>query len=212
MKPSAIIRWTPALAGVLGLALLAGCAAGIITPTAYEYRYRVFEAKEPLPADMKAPISEELLNERFLGLGILNRSMDLLAQDGFELWKIKRVDSTNNYTFTFRRRIPAGWSPTPAPMEFTGIYQAQPPYETTTFYSLAPRYRGYTVGIFKQGAEAQFIDANWNGDVLTAQEGNTQHTFMLSGDGLTLSHVRDGLEPQKFERSTMNLLRVQSGK
>ena len=209
MKPHRSIRMA-ALAALTTLVLTAGCATGTWFYQAYEYRYRVFESQKPMPRKLMAPIVGEAVANRFLQMDALNRSIDLLSTEGFELWKIERIPGTGYYTFTFRRSLPQGLRPTIAPMEFTGVYRATPPTPATTFYALIPRHEGYTAYIFNEGEPApRIIDLAWNRDRLVAHEGNIDHTFMLSGDGLVISHIEEHMLPERLKRYEIIVRRVQ---
>ena len=199
-----------ALAAMTTLILTAGCATGPLFYEAHEYRYRVFESQKPMPSKLMAPIVGEAIANRFLQIDALNRSIDLLSTEGFELWKIERIPGTSYYTFTFRRLLPQGLRPTIAPMEFTGVYQATAPTPTTTYYALNPRNQGYTAYIFNAGEPApKIIELTWTRDRLEAHEGDVDHTFMLSGDGLVISHIEEHMLSERLKRYEVIARRTQ---
>lgn len=215
MKPS--VKLSTSLVAGLALAtlLVNGCQwlstpSILEAPEIFEYRYRTFEALKPLPDQMMQPISDDLLAERFIPLAALNRSMDLLSQQGFNLWKIKRVQQSQYYTLIFRRALPEGYRPTRAPMEMIGLFEAQPPAESSRYYYFSPTLEGYTVFISPSGQPIQSIQTRWNQreEQLMGQVGPVEHLFRLGRRGQTIMHIAEKLTPGKLEREVIDLRRV----
>lgn len=209
---SMTVRLTQSFVALASLLLLAACGTLVHHNTNWEYRYRVFEALDPLPAMMNAPVSNSLLSERFAPLGAINRSFDQLSSEGFEMVKIDRVPGTQYHTFTFRRELPPGYRPTRAPMEYTGVFEAQGPTAKATYYSLVPRFKGYAVHIFTDGQLVDHFDVDWNGEELTTRIGPVDHTLLISNDGLSLAHISEKIEHKALERKVVDARRIQSGK
>lgn len=211
MKPYLTRHWSHVLIGMCGILMLAGCTRFTWVPDRYEYRYRVFQAGAPMPSTMQAPFSKDELTQRFLPAGAVNRSIELLAKDDFRLMRIEQVPDTGYYTFIFRRPIPWRQRPQRAPTEYTGVYQVQPPNDTTTYVALTPTYEGYTGVVFHGSEVPEVIEAKWDGEELKGQTGHIQHSFLVSGDGFAIVYVREDLSEKGFERKVLNARRVQTG-
>lgn len=206
------LRLTRSLTALAALLMLAGCGTLVTHHTDWEYRYRVFEALDPLPLTMNAPLSRSMLAERFVPVGALNRSFDQLTSEGFEFVKVERVPGTQYHTFIFRRLLPPGYRPTRAPMEYTGVFMVEGSDANPTYLSLAPRFKGYTVFTFTGGKMVDQFDADWNGEELTARVGPVDHTLLISNDGMSLAHTSESIEHKVLNRKVINAMRVQSGK
>lgn len=189
---------------------LAGCTYGpiVLHRNAYEYRYRVFQAGKPLPTTMHAPLPIEIIAESVMPAGALNHAMDQLAAEDFKLSRLERIPDTDFYVFVFQRPVVDGYLPTRAPMEFTGVYRPATGGHLPMYYVLTPRYTGYNVTIFGRGESPAQIKCEWDGKVLFAREGQTDYTFIMAGDGRSVTAIEDTLREGELQRSVMSLERV----
>lgn len=190
--------------------MLGGCMIGPMLPRsdAYEYRYRVLQAGRPLPSTMRAPLPLQVLAESTMPVGALNHAMDQLAAENFKLNSLERIPDTDFYVFKFRRPVVDGYLTTRAPMEFTGVYRPATSGHLPVYYVLTPRYTGYHVTIFGRGETPLQIKAEWNGEMLLAREGRTDFTFLLSGDGRSITAIEDTTSQGELQRSVLSLERM----
>lgn len=205
MKAFASFRLLFALAA---LCLLGGCRHYYFCGERYEYRYRVFEAKETMPKAMEGPIGSDILAQRFNPPSDVNKALDSLTAEGFKLWRIEKVRDTNYHTFILRRPVTGKMAPMRAPSEYTGVYQVQAPGDTTTFYAFQPTYYGFTIVRFHGADEPQIIETRWDGDKLVCNEGNVHHVIILTADGFSIVHSEDYLVAKGLERKVINARRV----
>jgi hypothetical protein len=206
MKALASLRWLFVLAV---LTMLGGCMS--FGSGRYEYRYRVFQAKEEMPTVMPGPIGSDILAQRFIPPAEINKCMDALTADGFTLWRIEKVPDTSYYTFVLRRPMAARMRPMRAPTEFCGVYQVQAPNDQTFFYAFQPTYYGYTVIRFHGAEEPKIIETKWDGNKLACRDGDTHHQIVLSGDGFSIIHAEERLMPNKLDRKVYTARRIVTG-
>lgn len=207
MKALAAFRW---LFAVAALVTLNGCFM-TWSGDHYEYRYRVFQARELMAGEIEGPIATETLAQRYLPPAEVGRAMDSLTREGFKLWKIQKVADTPYYTFILRRPVAGQMRPMRAPTEYAGVYQVQEPADTTNFYAFQPTYYGYTVVRFHGAADPLVIESRWDGDKLECNQGDTHHIFIMSGDGLAITHTEERLLADRIERKVYFARRVQTG-
>jgi hypothetical protein len=187
--------------------LLAGCQT--VGAGAYEERYRIFQALD-LGATIRPDDPPEVIAQKFGPTAAVNFAFEQLAQEGFTLHKMEGLPTGGGSTlFTFRRRIPEGYRPTIAPMEFTGLYQVEnerpaPP----TYYVFIPQLEGYTVHVFGPEGNNHTYQAEWTGQELRWEAGGRVNYVRLSGDGSWLSRWID--EAETGRRNTIVARRVRS--
>lgn len=205
MKAFASLRLLFALAA---LCLLGGCSHYYFCGERYEYRYRVFEAKETMPKAMEGPIGSDILAQRYNPPSEINKCLDSLTAEGFKLWRIEKVRDTNYYTFILRRPVIGKMAPMRAPTEFCGVYQVQAPNDQTTFYAFQPTYYGYTVIRFHGADDPAIIETKWDGDKLVADAAGVHHIFILTADGFSIVHSEDHLLAKGLDRKIFNARRI----
>lgn len=206
-----VLRCCRHLAAVCVLLLIAGCR--ILPPAspieAFEYRYRVFQAGQPLPTTMEAPLPLQVLTERTLPAGALNHSMDQLSKEGFKLHDIEQIPETGYYIFNFRKPVIDRYLPTQAPMEFTGVYRPATSGHMMVYYAFTPKYPGYTVTLFGRGELPTVLQAEWTGKMLRAQQGQTRFSFVIAGDGRTVTAIEETPLKGELQRNVVTLERME---
>ncbi|MCE5228175.1 hypothetical protein LLG95_01080 [bacterium] len=195
---------------MLAMLTLAGCLVAPLVPRsdAYEYRYRVFQAGQALPSTMTPPFPMEILTERTLPPGGLNHAMDQLSEQGFKLNSLQQIPDTEFYIFKFRKPIVDGYRPSQAPMEFTGVYRPTS-VQLPVYYAFTPKYPGYDVTIFGRSEAPLQVKADWNGKYLSARDGATRFTFVLSGDGHSVTAIEETPVQNELQRNVLSLERME---
>ena len=169
-------------------AIAAGCA---LLPPPYEERRRVYDPK--VSGGVAEADDPDAIALKFAPTATLNSSIDELAAQGFTLERIQLLpEGTDETLLTFRRALPGRGRPTPAPLEFTGLYQDD--REPATFYALTPHERGYLLHVIQEGQRQSRI-APWDGRRLRWQEGPDHHELSLSRDGRMLLWRVDTVPP-----------------
>ncbi len=193
---------------LVAMLLAAGCAAPM-HQAAYEYRYRVFEAGQPLPSTMEQTLVDQVVLRSFNTPAELNASIDELTKEGFVLEKVEQVRDTPYYVFVFQRELPLGFRQTRAPAEFAGSFRPDNQMFSGIQYTFTPVYQGYKVSILRPGLDPQVVDAVWTGSALVAEKDRTQHTFLLGGTGSAVTHVEETLgAPGAMSRQVFTLVPV----
>ena len=179
MRPMAVV------ATVVLAAAMAGCS---LIPRPLEERSRVFDP-DAARLDLDPGATPDEIAQRFAPTAALNLSIDSLAREGFVLDKVEELPGgMGQSVLRFRRPIPGWGRPTPAPMEFTGLYQVQDGAESPTYFIFMPHPRGYEIHILgPEGSLAAL--AVWDGGLLKWQDGDLLNSFALfpDGRGVTLS-------------------------
>jgi hypothetical protein len=211
MKSTVSFRRGYAVIAVCGMLLLTGCA-GTMGVGHYEYRYRIFEAKQMMPSATEVPISTEMLAQRYQPAADIHRAMDDLTREGFRLSKIDRIQWSNYYTFTFRRPLPSGTPPQRAPMELSGAYRTQSPGNSSRYYACSPSYNGCTVVVLDGSETPEVIETTWDGHQLVGRSEDCHHSFCLSGDGLSITHIQEKMLAGGMDRQVFSAMRLQNGR
>lgn len=168
---------------------LVGCAHRGIHGT-FEERYRVFYTIDQVTPQQLTDDPDQA-GASFRAMAGLNLAFEELAAEGFKLEKVEPILNGGGATkFTFRRRIPEGYKPTSAPMEFSGVYAVEDPNgDAEQYYLLSPIDRGFNIQIMDRAGETTSVDANWDGNALRWRNGYDEHTLELTPDARSVIHT-----------------------